>query len=313
MNIPNEITFNIFSFLEKKDIKSLRLVCKNFYEICNIILFTHLRLKRVLKVDISQLMHLPIKHINNRYIKRFSTLKIFPETVNVVILSQKRPIITPETISQHPNIQFYISFGYIYPVTGVHESNYFLKNVKLFSTSESAMKFKILNKYDYFTFRYINYQHLECFKRDKLTIEEGIHILSKLKVERLVLIFPQLNCHVIPEQLIKFQNIVCISSLIFPRETILPLIIINEIQTLETIFIESGTLIPFSQFKELDPIIQVPSQTYWLPGCCDTQRICTQVVICLKQPTSSLGKIFTPSGPRNTWRLQLLDLYGCFD
>ena len=229
MNIPNETTFKIFSFLEKKDIKSLRLVCKHFYEICNIILFTHLRLKRKLKVDISQLMHLPIKHINNRYIKRFSTLKIFPETVNVVILSQKRPIITPETISQHPNIQFYISFGYIYPVTGVHESNYFLKNVKLFSTSESAMKFKILNKYDYFTFRYINYRHLECFKRDKLTIEEGIHILSKLKVERLVLIFPQLNCHVIPEQLIKFQNIVCISSGIFPRETILPLIIFNEI------------------------------------------------------------------------------------
>ena len=109
-----ETIFHIFSFLEKKDIKSLRLVCKHFYEICNIILFTHLRLKRVLKVDISQLMHLPIKHINNRYIKRFSTLKIFPETVNVVILSQKRPIITPETISQHPNIQSYISFGYIY-------------------------------------------------------------------------------------------------------------------------------------------------------------------------------------------------------
>ena len=170
MDLPNELYLRIFTFLGKKDVKSIRITCKHFSELANIILFSYPRMKKKLKLETSQLLHLPIICLNNRYLKRFLNADSFPTTVNTVILSQRKPVIPPETIFRYPHIQFYISFGYFYPVNVLHESNYaLLENVKLYSSASSPMRYKILYKYNYFVFRYINTNHLELFIREGVT------------------------------------------------------------------------------------------------------------------------------------------------
>ena len=307
MELPNELYLHVFSFLEKRDLKALRLVCILFKELCNIILFTDPCMKRKLKIRITQLEHLPVIFLNNSYLKRFLDLSTFPTTVRVVILSQRKPTVSPEIIHLHPHIQFYISFGYIYPVNVHHGSNYNLKNVKLFSTAFSPMRYGVLREYNNFNFRYINLAHLESFRHKVIDAEAGLTVLSRLVVEKLVLLNAT-HFRFFPEQLLRLRNIICISSNIFPEGLLFPFTLIKEIQTLEIIFIERDVVFKVSEFEKITPILNTPLNFGF--DYAGIKRVRSPCVICIKPPKCPLGKPFTLTGPASTWRTKLLRLYG---
>ena len=50
MDLPNELYLRIFSFLGKKDVKSMRSTCKLFSELANIILFSYPDMEKKLQV-----------------------------------------------------------------------------------------------------------------------------------------------------------------------------------------------------------------------------------------------------------------------
>ena len=164
-----------------------------------------------------------------------------PATVTTVTLNQHKPVILPETISRCPHI----------PVNVLHKSNYaLLENVKLCSSLSSPMWYKVLCKYHYFVFRYINTSHLELFTHKDIAVEEKLDILSRLKIERLVLLF-HIEWSITPKLLLRFKNTVCISSNIFPRETLFPFELIKEIQSLEIIYLAINVSFPVEEFDKM--------------------------------------------------------------
>ena len=167
------------------------------------------------------------------------------------------------------------------------------------------MRYKILYNFTHFTFRYINVSHMEVFNYECITAEEGVLILSQLKVERLVFL-TLLPFNYIPIQLLQLKNIVCISSEIFPDDVLFPFELIKHIPTLEVIFIASGVSFQATEFNKIIPILCSPIKITESGGIA-----CAELpfVICLKQPKCALGQPFTPSGPSSTWFLQLFCQY----
>ena len=306
-NIPNELYLKIFKLLEKKELKTVRLISKRCKDISNLLIFSRPNIKRKIKLTITQIAHLPILTLDNRYLKRFITVDTFPGTVNTVLLSQRKPIVPPETISRYPNIEFFISLGYLYPKNILHESTYaLLANVKLYSCSSSSIRYKLLNKYDNFNFRYLNISHLETFSTETFTADEGISILSQLKIERVVLLKSR-YFRITLDQLLQISNIVCISSDVF-NGGLFPLKIIQEIESLETIFIESRTTLHHSELKELKALFHSPFHYFWT-GERDIVRFFRPCCICIKQPRCALGKPFPLPEDSSLWLYRIYGRY----
>ena len=112
-DIPNELYLKIFRLLEKKELKTVRLISKRCKDISNLLIFSRPNIKNKVRLTITQIAHLPILTLDNRYLKRFITIDIFPDMLNTVVLTQRNPIIPPESISRYPNIEFFISLGYL--------------------------------------------------------------------------------------------------------------------------------------------------------------------------------------------------------
>ena len=180
MDIPSELYLWIFSFLAKKDIKSIRCTCKHFSDLVNIILFTYPVMKKNLQLSIfnsifetSQVLYLPIIYFVNTYHTDILNVDSFAATVTTVLLSQCKPVVPMETISRYPHIQFYISIGYFHLVNVLHESNCaLLENVKLyFFCAYSPMRYKILYNYNHFVFLLWTCYHLDLFTCQNVTPE----------------------------------------------------------------------------------------------------------------------------------------------
>ena len=101
----------------------------------------------------------------------------------------------------------------------------------------------MLTSYKDFTFSTLTMSHIEMYDKPPDILE----FLSDLKIERLVLddTFPPLD----PNKLIKFQNIVHISSHVFEMGKIFPLFLINKLAKLETFFCDYLTFMNFTEFK----------------------------------------------------------------
>ena len=312
--LPNEIYLKIFSFLEKKDIKAIRRVSLLFNDLGSIILFSFPIMKKKLRLNISQCTHLPFLYIDNRYLKRFLDVTEFPATVRTVVLSQRKPTVSPEIISQNQHIQFFISFGYFYPVdSSHHQSNYaLLKNVKLYSSTSSSMRYQVLQKYTNFIFQYINTAHIESFATEIFSSETGLHILSQLKVNRLVLMKSN-YFRITAKQLFQFDNIVCISSAVLLEKESFPFKLIQQIQTLEVIFIWPGTLFYETDLLELKRVTPHSSYHYRTVPCSTLARFTEHCFICLKRPKNIFGKTFIPMGSPSTWFQQIFRLYTSAD
>ena len=311
--LPNEIYLKIFSFLKKKDIKTIRRVSLLFNDLGSVILFSYPIMKKKLRLNISQFTHLPFLYIDNRYLKRFSDVNEFPATVQTVVLSQRKPTVSPEVISQNQHIQFFISFGYFYPVdSSHHQSNYaLLKNVKLYSSSSSPMRYQVLPKYTNFIFQYINTAHIESFATESFSPETGLRVLSLLKVNRLTLMKSN-YFRITAKQLFQFDNIVCISSGVLLEKEPFPFKLIQKIQTLEVIFIWPGTLFYKADLLELKRVSPHSSHHY---RCIDSTlaRFTEPCFICLKRPKNIFGKHFSPVGSPSTWFQQIFRLYTSAD
>jgi len=306
-NIPNELYLKIFKLLEKKELKTVRLISKRCKDITNLLIFSRPNIKRKVKLTITQIAHLPILTLDNRYLKRFITIDTFPDTLNTVVLSQRKPIIPPETISRYPNIEFFISFRYFYPKNILHESAYaLLANVKLYSCLSSSMRYKLLNKYNNFIFRYLNISHLETFATAPFTADEGISILSQLKIERLVLLESRYFRFTL-NQLLQISNIVCISSDVF-NGVLFPLKVIQEIESLEVIFIESLATLHHSELKELKALFHTPFRYIWT-GERDIVRFYLRCCICIKRPRCALGKSFPLPEDFSLWVCRIYRRY----
>ena len=289
-NIPNELYLKIFEYLEKKDLKVVRLISKRCKDIANLLIFYCPKIKAKYRLRIDEIAHLPIIQLNNCFLKRFITISTLPVTLNTVVLSQRKPVISPETIYRHPNIEFFISFGYFYPKNVLHESTYaILENVKLFSCPFSSMRYKLLSRYRNFTLRYLSISHLETFATASFTANEGIDILSQLKIERVVLLKSRYFRFTL-NQLLQINNIVCISSDVF-SDILFPLKLIQEIESLEVIFIESRATVHHSELKELKALFHSPLYYSWT-GEPDTVRFFRPCCICIKKPRCALGKPF---------------------
>ena len=87
-------------------------------------------------------------------------------------------------------------------------------------------------------------------------------LLSGLEIERLVL--DDTSRSLDPNKLIKFQNIVHISSQVFERGKIFPLFLINKLAKLETFHCRRKTFMNFNEFKCLHKkSVSIPALHYW--------------------------------------------------
>ena len=306
-DIPNELYLKIFGFLGKKDLKVVRLISKRCKDISNLLIFSRPNIKRKVRLRIAQIAHLPILTLDNRYLKRFIAISTLPDTLNTVVLSQRKPIIPPETISRYSNIEFFISFGYFYPKNILHESTYaLLENVKLYSCLSSSIRYKLLIKYNNFIFRYLNISHLETIATASFTADEGINILLQLKIERIVLLKSRYFRFTL-NQLLQINNIVCISSDVFSG-TLFPLKVIQEIESLEVIFIESRTTLHHSELQELKALFHSPFYYFWT-GESDIVRFFRPCCICIKSPRCALGKPFPLPDDSSLWLYRIYGRY----
>ena len=307
MNFPNELLLKIFGHLSRRDIKSVKCVSVKFAEVANILLFSVPKLKRKLRLSVHQISHLPFISLDNRFLKRFHDVETFPSTTVTVILSHRRPVIHPRVISQFNDIQFYANFGYFHPISILHPSNYSVcRNFKIFSSPSSPMRCTILSNFSNFTFAYINTAHIDSIRSVTTAVEEGLTTLSQLKVDRLALLeSPWLSTTA--EQLSRLNNIVCICSDILPRGDPFPFKLLQDIPTLEAIFLRKGVIFNPKDLVNLNPFSHSPYH-YQSIGR-GLARVCTPCVICLRQPRSALGKLFTLTGPPLKWSQTLYQLY----
>ena len=299
-NIPNELYLKIFKLLEKKELKTVRLISKRCKDITNLLIFSRPNIKRKVKLTITQIAHLPILTLDNRYLKRFITIDTFPDTLNTVVLSQREPIVPRETISRYLHIEFFISLEYLHHANVLYyEPTYvLLANVKLYSCPTSTIRYKFLDKYDNFIFRYLNISHLETFATAPFTADEGISILSQLKIERLVLLESRYFRFTL-NQLLQMSNIVCISSDVF-NGVLFPLKVIQKIESLEVIFIESLATLHHSELKELKALFHTPFRYIWT-GERDIVSFYLRCCICIKRPRCALGKSFPLPEDSSLW------------
>ena len=313
LHLPNEIYLKIFSFLKIKDLKVIRCVSSLYNDLGSAILFSHPTIKKKLRLNISQISHLPFLYIDNKFLKRFLDVNEFPATVHTVVLSQRKPTVSPQIISRNQHIQFFIFFGYFEPANSFHhQSNYaLLKNVKLYSSPSSPMRYQVLTKYTNFIFRYISTAHIESFATESFCAEDGLRILSLLKIERLALLKSNYFCITV-NQLLQFNNIVCISSNALLGKDPFPFKLIQKIQTLEVIFIWTNTLFRITDLLELKQVYPHSSCHYRRIDS-TFGRFTDPSFICLKRPKNILGKPFTPTGPCSTWFQQIFQLYSSVD
>ena len=307
MYLPNELLLKIFRHLSRRDIKSVRCTSVKFAQVANILLFSVPLLKRKLRLSVHQISHLPFISIDNRFLKRFHDVDTFPSTTTTVILSHCRPIVHPRVISQFNDIQFYANFGYFYPISILHPSNYSVcRNFKIFSSPSSSMRCTILNTFSNFTFAYINISHIESVRSVATAVEEGLTTLSQLKVDRLALLESSWF-NITAEQLLQLNNIVCICSDILPKGVPFPFKLLQDISTLEAIFLRRGVIFNPKDLEDLNPFSHSPYHYKNIDH--GLARICTSCVICLRQPRSALGKLFTLTDSPLKWNRTLYQLY----
>ena len=133
--LPNEILIKIFKHLSNRDLKNIKCTCLKFSHIANIHLFAFPRFKPKLRVSIFQLIDLPLLYVDNKFLKRFLDVRVFPVTVKEVYLSVRKPIVSPHIITKFNHIKFFASSGYFYPLNCLHSSNYTTcKNLKIYSS-----------------------------------------------------------------------------------------------------------------------------------------------------------------------------------
>ena len=304
--LPNEILIKIFKHLSNRDLKNIKCTCLKFSHIANIHLFAFPRFKPKLRVSIFQLIDLPLLYVDNKFLKRFLDVRVFPVTVKEVYLSVRKPIVSPHIITKFNHIKFFASSGYFYPLNCLHSSNYTTcKNLKIYSSPHFPMRIKTVYNFLKFTFSYLNSSHLEIDSRNFLiALEEGYTALLRLKVDRLTLLKSSwLNISV--EKLFRLQNLVCICSSIISDSGPFPFNLLLKIKTLEVIFLEQGVLFLIADLKNIKPFSHSPYHYQHINR--GFARISTPCVICVKQPRSAFGTPFTPTGSQ--WRDQLLQQY----
>ena len=302
---PDELLLHIFSFFPIIQLKVIRRVNKRFMHLVNLIIFKKPNFKKHLKLDISELLGLPIVTINTNFLARFIDIVELPCTVNKVIVSERRPIFPPKLILRYPSVDFYISTAYLHPANVFHLTNYMrLKNVKLFS-SAFALRPQILGRFLDFNFQYINTSHLdEGGSKTSTAVEEGVLILSQLKVQRLVL-GKSTWFSITVNQLSQLRNIVYIdSSVLAYGDGPFPLGAVLNIPTLEIIFFEKGVLYRREEFDAIKSLkVNYYCYEFLENGLA---RFASPCIIILKQPRCLFGKLYKVTG---RWIRQIFQLY----
>ena len=256
-NLPDELIVCIISFIKNK--KVMRLVSRKFANIIDSIIFHTPTWK--IRPSIEDISHLPIRilkisQIHSEFGERRPPINHLSLSLTHFILDSSFTEITPNVISDHPETTFFISTGYLTSRDKVWLSTQ--PNVKLFTCRRYSINWTMLSSYKDFTFSTLTMSHIEMYDKPPDILE----FLSDLKIERLVLddIFPPLD----PNKLIKFQNIVHISSQVFERGKIFPLFLINKLAKLETFHCRRKTFMNFSEFKCLHKkSVSIPALHYW--------------------------------------------------
>ena len=296
--LPIEVWYKILNFLTVKDLKNIRICSKLFQSIGNEILFRNCIFNRKLKLD--DLFHLPIAYLNNRYISHW-TPALFPQTLKEITLSNRSPIIEPKTVVIKNHIKFLLSTSYILPANVYHLDNYVYDNVLLFTDKKRPLRFRLLNKYKNFAFRYIDIQYLTKDFNNSISAEEGINILKEINIQRLALT----RSHFIikPEQLTEFKNIICLTSGIFNLYQIFPFHYIPS--SVEFVYLEPNTLVRESELKSFIGLRHTPIHLSQVKD--GIQRVLKPLIICLKQVKDPLGQRII-DGPK--WKDEISDLFG---
>lgn len=233
--LPTELIFKICGYLQKIDLKRFGTVNTRISIISQLFLFKNPSLSR--PMHLSQLDHLPIQIIRNSQL--CGLIKSLQSSIRVVIMDTRFPRLNPKLIRYNPEIQFILSINFMRQPNEFQQSMYLLPNVRLMTTPRCAISMYTLYMYREFTFQHIATSHIEVL--NSKTLEK----LSNFKIERLIFDF----CYPIePRMLLKFKNIVYISSSIF-RVHKFPVDICNKLTALELVSINTA-ISNFSIFKK---------------------------------------------------------------
>ena len=250
--LPPEILFQIITYLSVENQKKLRTISHHLKIIVDTILFKCPSFKD--KIDISSLKHLPIHSLRNSQIR--GPIHLIPDSVRVIILDTRRPVLDPKIIRKNSEIQFIISVNYLRQPNDFHYSNFLLSNVRLYTTNSCPVRIQTLEKYKDFTFKCLTLSHIETHSQSMVpkyqqdSHEELLEILYHLKIERLILDSSQSVIH--PEHLEKFTNIVYISSDIFQKHSIFPLYLCDKLKSLEMINFQYNSILRLEEFQKIN-------------------------------------------------------------
>ena len=239
----------------------MRLVSRKFANIIDSIIFHTPTWK--IRPSIEDISHLPIRilkisQIHSEFGERRPPINHLSLALTHFILDSSFTEITPNVISDHPETTFFISIAYLANCSYIFKYNFTQPNVKLFTNQYYIIDWRTLSSYKDFTFSTLSISHIEICDEAPDILE----LLSGLKIERLVL--DDTSRSLDPNKLIKFQNIVHISSQVFERGKIFPLFLINKLAKLETFHCRRKTFMNFNEFKCLHKkSVSIPALHYW--------------------------------------------------
>lgn len=210
--LPTEI---IFAVLNKIDnLKSINIVNKRIHLITQHIIYRNPIFKKRQYID--HILYLPILFFKtSSVLDRFLTK--FPARTQEVFVDSLKPMITPEIVRSHEQINFHFSVFCITYMEYCHFTQYNLANVYLKTTDKCYINQTNFMKYQQFKFSYLATSHIETSKNSTV-----FDILTRLDIRYIYI-------NTLPEP-ISYQDIEClpaincINSSVFKRKECIPLL-----------------------------------------------------------------------------------------